>query len=45
MIALQTAELAELGRVDSRADQFTGVQVDSRRIVPGDLFVAVGRGS
>ena len=24
---------------------FTGVQVDSRRIVPGDLFVAVGRGS
>jgi UDP-N-acetylmuramoyl-tripeptide--D-alanyl-D-alanine ligase len=45
MIALQTAELAELGRVDSRVDQFTGVQVDSRRIVPGDLFVAVGRGS
>jgi UDP-N-acetylmuramoyl-tripeptide--D-alanyl-D-alanine ligase len=45
MIALQTAELSELGRVDSYADQFTGVQVDSRRIVPGDLFVAVGRGS
>ena len=45
MIALQTAELSELGRVDSHADQFTGVQVDSRRIVPGDLFVAVGRGS
>jgi UDP-N-acetylmuramoyl-tripeptide--D-alanyl-D-alanine ligase len=45
MIALQTAELAELGRVDSHADQFTGVQVDSRRIVPGDLFVVVGRGS
>ena len=45
MIALQTAELAELGRVDRRADRFTGVQVDSRRIVPGDLFVAVGRGS
>jgi UDP-N-acetylmuramoyl-tripeptide--D-alanyl-D-alanine ligase len=45
MIALQTAELAELGGVDSRADRFTGVQVDSRRIVPGDLFVAVGRGS
>jgi UDP-N-acetylmuramoyl-tripeptide--D-alanyl-D-alanine ligase len=45
MIALQTAELSELGRVDRHADQFTGVQVDSRRIVPGDLFVAVGRGS
>jgi UDP-N-acetylmuramoyl-tripeptide--D-alanyl-D-alanine ligase len=26
-------------------DSFTGVQVDSRRIAPGDLFVAVGRGS
>jgi UDP-N-acetylmuramoyl-tripeptide--D-alanyl-D-alanine ligase len=45
MIALETAELSELGRVDRHADQFTGVQVDSRRIVPGDLFVAVGRGS
>jgi UDP-N-acetylmuramoyl-tripeptide--D-alanyl-D-alanine ligase len=28
-----------------RADRFTGVQVDSRRIVPGDLFVAVGKGT
>ena len=45
MIALQTALLADLGRVDSRADELTGVQVDSRRIRPGDLFVAVGRGS
>jgi len=45
MIPLETALLADLGRVDSRADQFTGVQVDSRRIVPGDLFVAVGRGA
>src|SRR6266540_2136978 len=36
---------ADVGRVDSRADRFTGVQVDSRRIVPGDLFVAIGRGS
>jgi UDP-N-acetylmuramoyl-tripeptide--D-alanyl-D-alanine ligase len=27
------------------AEQVTGVQVDSRRIAPGDLFVAVGRGA
>ncbi|HUI36114.1 MAG TPA: UDP-N-acetylmuramoyl-tripeptide--D-alanyl-D-alanine ligase, partial [Gaiellaceae bacterium] len=27
-----------------RGDVITGVQVDSRRIGPGDLFVAVGRG-
>jgi UDP-N-acetylmuramoyl-tripeptide--D-alanyl-D-alanine ligase len=26
------------------AEQVTGVQIDSRRIDPGDLFVAVGRG-
>jgi UDP-N-acetylmuramoyl-tripeptide--D-alanyl-D-alanine ligase len=45
MIALETTLLAGLGHVDARADRFTGVQVDSRRIVPGDLFVAVGRGS
>ena len=45
MIALETALLTELGRLESRADHFTGVQVDSRRIVEGDLFVAVGRGS
>ena len=44
MIRLETAFLEQLGRVESRADTFTGVQVDSRRIVPGDLFVAVGRG-
>ncbi len=44
MIPLETAFLDQLGRVESRADSFTGVQVDSRRIVPGDLFVAVGRG-
>jgi UDP-N-acetylmuramoyl-tripeptide--D-alanyl-D-alanine ligase len=45
MIALPTSLLAGLGQVHVRADQFTGVQVDSRRIVPGDLFVAVGRGT
>jgi UDP-N-acetylmuramoyl-tripeptide--D-alanyl-D-alanine ligase len=44
MIQLETAMLADLGRVESRAGEFSGVQVDSRRIAAGDLFVAVGRG-
>jgi UDP-N-acetylmuramoyl-tripeptide--D-alanyl-D-alanine ligase len=45
VIPLDTAILGDLGTVDVRAERFTGVQVDSRRIVPGDLFVAIGRGS
>jgi UDP-N-acetylmuramoyl-tripeptide--D-alanyl-D-alanine ligase len=45
VIALATSVLDGLGDVEARADSFTGVQADSRRIVPGDLFVAVGRGS
>jgi UDP-N-acetylmuramoyl-tripeptide--D-alanyl-D-alanine ligase len=45
VIALETSVLDSLGHVEARADGFTGVQVDSRRIAPGDLFVAVGRGS
>jgi UDP-N-acetylmuramoyl-tripeptide--D-alanyl-D-alanine ligase len=45
VIALQTSVLDGLGEVEARADTFTGVQVDSRRIASGDLFVAVGRGS
>jgi UDP-N-acetylmuramoyl-tripeptide--D-alanyl-D-alanine ligase len=45
MIPLETQLLEDLGALDARADRFTGVQVDSRRIVPGDLFVAVGPGS
>jgi UDP-N-acetylmuramoyl-tripeptide--D-alanyl-D-alanine ligase len=45
VIALETSVLNGLGEVDARADRFTGVQVDSRRIASGDLFVAVGRGS
>ena len=44
MIRLETALLEGLGRLDATAAVFTGVQVDSRRIVQGDLFVAVGRG-
>src|SRR2546429_306429 len=45
VIRLESVLLGGLGEVDERADSFTGVQVDSRRVVPGDLFVAVGRGS
>jgi len=45
VIALETSVLDGLGEVEARAGSFTGVQVDSRRIVPGDLFVAVGLGS
>jgi UDP-N-acetylmuramoyl-tripeptide--D-alanyl-D-alanine ligase len=33
-----------LGRLDGDADTVTGVDVDSRRIRPGDLFVAVSGG-
>ena len=44
MIPLESELLAELGEAESRAPQFTGVQVDSRRIEEGDLFVAIGRG-
>ncbi len=45
MIALETVLLEGLGELEARAERITGVQVDSRRIVEGDLFVAVGRGS
>jgi UDP-N-acetylmuramoyl-tripeptide--D-alanyl-D-alanine ligase len=45
VIALEAEILAGLGRADVRAGQFTGVQVDSRRIVDGDLFVGVDRGA
>ena len=44
MIPLRVEELPQLGRLDARADTITGVQVDSRRVEPGDLFVAVGGG-
>jgi UDP-N-acetylmuramoyl-tripeptide--D-alanyl-D-alanine ligase len=44
VIALETTLLEGLGRIETTAAEFTGVQVDSRRIAPGDLFVAVGRG-
>jgi len=45
VIALPVSELAELGTLETAAEEITGVQVDSRRILPGDLFVAIGPGA
>ncbi|MFL5935169.1 MAG: UDP-N-acetylmuramoyl-tripeptide--D-alanyl-D-alanine ligase [Gaiellaceae bacterium] len=45
MIPLRIDELPQLGELDAHAQEITGVQVDSRRIEHGDLFVAVGRGA
>jgi UDP-N-acetylmuramoyl-tripeptide--D-alanyl-D-alanine ligase len=48
VITLRLDELAALvaGRLTTApgAEEITGVKVDSRRIEPGDLFVAIGRG-
>ena len=46
MIPLPLRLVEPLGELDSApwADEITGVQVDSRRIEEGDLFVAVGDG-
>lgn len=46
MIPLELSVIEPLGRVVSRPweDVATGVQIDSRRIRDGDLFVAVGGG-
>ena len=44
MIPLPVSELRGLGRLEATADEVTGVQIDSRRIGPGDLFVAVRGG-
>jgi UDP-N-acetylmuramoyl-tripeptide--D-alanyl-D-alanine ligase len=46
VIPLRVEEIEQLGlgELEARGDEITGVQVDSRRIEPGDLFVSVGRG-
>ena len=46
MIALELGVVEPLGRLTARpwADEVTGMQIDSRRIEEGDLFVAVGGG-
>ena len=45
MIALRVDEIRALGRLEAQAEEVTGVQIDSRRIEAGDLFVAVRGGS
>jgi UDP-N-acetylmuramoyl-tripeptide--D-alanyl-D-alanine ligase len=45
VIPLRIDELPPLGELDAHAEEITGVQVDSRRVEHGDLFVAVGRGA
>jgi UDP-N-acetylmuramoyl-tripeptide--D-alanyl-D-alanine ligase len=46
VIALTRAEVRDLapGRLEATAETITGVKIDSRRVVPGDLFVVVSRG-
>jgi UDP-N-acetylmuramoyl-tripeptide--D-alanyl-D-alanine ligase len=44
VIPLPVGELEGLGRLEATADEVTGVQIDSRRIGSGDLFVAVRGG-
>ena len=45
-LALDDIRALALGRLDADpgAERVTGVEIDSRRVKPGDLFVAVGRG-
>jgi UDP-N-acetylmuramoyl-tripeptide--D-alanyl-D-alanine ligase len=47
VIPLALAEIEPLGRLDRAGwtDQATGLEVDSRRIEEGDLFVVVGTGA
>lgn len=44
MIPVPVEEIRELGRVEADVDEVTGVEIDSRRVGPGDLFVAIRGG-
>jgi UDP-N-acetylmuramoyl-tripeptide--D-alanyl-D-alanine ligase len=44
VIPLALDELRGLGRLEGNAETVTGVEIDSRRVGPGDLFVALGGG-
>jgi UDP-N-acetylmuramoyl-tripeptide--D-alanyl-D-alanine ligase len=44
VIPLTLDDLRPLGRLEGDAQTVTGVEIDSRRVGPGDLFVAIGGG-
>jgi UDP-N-acetylmuramoyl-tripeptide--D-alanyl-D-alanine ligase len=44
VIPIAVDEIRPLGRLESDVDEITGVAIDSRRVRPGDLFVAVRGG-
>jgi UDP-N-acetylmuramoyl-tripeptide--D-alanyl-D-alanine ligase len=44
VIPLAVEDIKPLGRLESDVDEITGVEIDSRRVGPGDLFVAVRGG-
>jgi UDP-N-acetylmuramoyl-tripeptide--D-alanyl-D-alanine ligase len=44
LIPLPVSEIKHLGRLEADVDEITGVEIDSRRVAPGDLFVAVRGG-
>jgi UDP-N-acetylmuramoyl-tripeptide--D-alanyl-D-alanine ligase len=45
VIPLPVTELAGLGTLEASAEEVTGVQIDSRRVRPGDVFVAIRSGA
>jgi UDP-N-acetylmuramoyl-tripeptide--D-alanyl-D-alanine ligase len=44
VIRLPVDQIRPLGRLETDVDEVTGVEIDSRRVAPGDLFVAVRGG-
>jgi UDP-N-acetylmuramoyl-tripeptide--D-alanyl-D-alanine ligase len=44
VIRLPIDQIRPLGRLETDVDEVTGVEIDSRRVGPGDLFVAVRGG-
>jgi UDP-N-acetylmuramoyl-tripeptide--D-alanyl-D-alanine ligase len=44
VIPIPVEEIEPLGRLEAEVDEVTGVEIDSRRVGPGDLFVAVRGG-
>jgi UDP-N-acetylmuramoyl-tripeptide--D-alanyl-D-alanine ligase len=44
MIPIPVEEIEPLGRLEADVDEVIGVEIDSRRVGPGDLFVAVRGG-